>query len=148
MNRHYIALLVTVMTLVGCAVTGESGPTLVSQTSTPVAIDLPREIIGLSISLYLLVDDKEGPDPAISTHRTEADLREILEGMNDIWSQADARFDLQTIETVAVPEAILQGMQAGTRRASSTVGGASTPKPVRPTTRRSSRAVGPRPLTW
>ena len=113
MNRHYIALLVTLTTLVGCTVTGESSPTLVSQTSTPVAIDLPREIIGLSISLYLLVDDKEEPDPAISTHRTEADLREILEGMNDIWSQADVRLDLQTIETVAVPEAILQGMQAG-----------------------------------
>ena len=59
MNRHYIALLVTLTTLVGCTVTGESSPTLVSQTSTPVAMDLPREIIGLSISLYLLVDDKD-----------------------------------------------------------------------------------------
>ena len=59
------------------------------------------------------MDDKGEPDPAISTHRTEEDLREILEGMNDIWSQADIRLELQTIESVEVPEAILRGMLAG-----------------------------------
>ena len=30
--------------------------------------------------------------------------------MNDIWSQADIRLELQNIESVEVPEAILQGM--------------------------------------
>ena len=61
----------------------------------------------------MLVDDKGEPDPEVSTHRTEEDLLEILEGMNDIWSQASIRFELQTIESVEVPEAVLQGMLAG-----------------------------------
>ena len=113
MNRFYILLLIGVAVFVGCSVAGDSIPTLVSPTSAPAAIDVPREVITLSISLFLLVDDKEEPDPAISTHRTEEDLREILEGMNNIWSQADIRLELQTIESVEVPEAILQGMLAG-----------------------------------
>jgi len=105
-------LLIGVTVLAGCSVAGESNPTLESPTSTPGSIDVPREVINLSISLFLLVDNKEEPDPEISTHRTEEDLREILAGMNDIWSQADIRLELQTIETVEVPDAILQGMLA------------------------------------
>ena len=57
---------------------------------TPEATELPREVITLTISLFLLVDDNEEHDPQISTHRTEAELREILQGMNGIWSQADS----------------------------------------------------------
>jgi len=113
MNRLYIVFLFGATVLVGCSVAGDSIPTLVSPASAPGVIDVPREVIGLSISLFLLVDDKEEPDPEISTHRTEEDLREILEGMNDIWSQAGIRLELQTIESVEVPEAILRGMLAG-----------------------------------
>ena len=91
----------------------EAAPVQISPTSAPGATDVPREVISLSISLFLLVDDKEAPDPEISTHRTEEDLREILEGMNAIWSQAGIRLELQTIESVEVPEAILQRMLAG-----------------------------------
>ncbi len=113
MNRLYVALFICVTVMAGCSVAGDSIPTLASPTSAPAAINVLREVISLSISLFLLVDDKEEPDPEISTHRTEEDLREILGGMNDIWSQADIRLELQTIESVEVPEAILQGMLAG-----------------------------------
>ena len=113
MNKVYIALFIGVTVLIGCSAAGDAIPTLASPTSAPEATDVPREAISLSISLYLLVDDTDEPDPAISTHRTEEDLREILEGMNDIWSQADIRLELQTIESVEVPQAILQGMLAG-----------------------------------
>ena len=109
----YIVFLIGVAVLVGCSVAGDSNPTLVSPSNAPTATHVPREVISLSISLFLLVDDIEEPDPEISTHRTEENLREILEGMNDIWSQADIRLELQTIETVEVPEVILQGMLAG-----------------------------------
>ncbi len=102
MIRLCILLFTGVTVLAGCSVAGDSIPTLVSPTSAPGAIDIPREVIGLSISLFLLVDDKEEPDPEISTHRTEEDLREILEGMNDIWGQAGIRLELRTIETVEV----------------------------------------------
>ena len=118
MNRLYIVLMIGAAALAGCSVAGDSNPTLLSPTresptSVPVATDVPREVISLSISLFLLVDDKDEPDPEISTHRTEEDLREILEGMNDIWSQAGIRLESQTIESVEVPKAILQGMLAG-----------------------------------
>ena len=116
MNRLYIVLLISVAVLIGCSVAGDASPTLESPTGAPETIDVPREVISLSISLFLLVDDKEEPDPQISTHRTEQDLLEILEGMNVIWNQAGIRLELQTIESVEVPEDILQGMLAGNLR--------------------------------
>ena len=97
----------------GCSDAGDTIPTQVSPTIAPAATDVPREVIRLSISLYLLVDDRREPDPEISTGRTEEELREILAGMNDIWSQADIRLELQTIESVEVPVDILQGMLLG-----------------------------------
>ena len=125
MKRLYTALLISLTVLVGCSAAGDSLPQvetpthapestkIPNTTDTPEATEVPREVIRLSISLYLLLDDEEEPDPAISTHRTESDLREILEGMNDVWSQADILLDLQSIESVAVPKSILQGMQTG-----------------------------------
>ncbi len=106
-----MGFLIGVTVLVGCAVAGDSSPTSSPPTSVPEVA--PREVISLSISLFLLVDDGEEPDPTISTHRAEEDLREILQGMNEIWSQADIRLELQTIESMEVPEAILQGMLTG-----------------------------------
>ena len=88
-------MMLGVAALLGCTVAGDSKPTpeslRESPTAAPEATEEPREVINLTISLFLLVDDKEEHDPEISTHRTEADLREILEGMNEIWSQADIR---------------------------------------------------------
>ncbi len=106
-----MGFLIGVTVLVGCVVAGDSSPTSLPPTSVPEVA--PREVISLSISLFLLVDDGGEPDPTISTHRTEEDLREILRGMNEIWSQADIRLELQTIESVEVPEAILQAMLTG-----------------------------------
>ena len=84
MNRFYTAFLIGMAVLAGCSVAGDSVPTLVSPTSAPGAIEVPREVISLSISLFLLVDDKGEPDPEISTHRTEEDLREILELLSNL----------------------------------------------------------------
>ncbi len=106
-----MAFLISVAALAGCAVARDSSPTSSPPTSVPEVA--PRKVISLNISLFLLVDDEEEPNPTISTHRTKEDLREILQGMNEIWSQADIRLELQTIESVEVPEAILQGMLAG-----------------------------------
>jgi hypothetical protein len=106
-----IALVIGATVLIGCSVAGDLSPTSSPTTSVPEAT--PREVISLSISLFLLVDDEDEPNPTISTHRSKEDLREILEGMNDIWSQADIRLELQTIEFVEVPDVILQGMLAG-----------------------------------
>jgi len=71
-----MAFLIGVTGLVGCAVAGDSSST----SSPPICVPQrpPREVISLSISLFLLVDDDEEPDPTISTRRAEGDLREIL----------------------------------------------------------------------
>ena len=116
MNRLYTLLAFGLAALIGCSVAGDSIPSQEPPTIVPEATKEPREVISLSISLFLLVDDKENPNPNISTHRTEADLREILDGMNEIWSQADIRLELETVESVEVPEPMLQGMQAGDLR--------------------------------
>ncbi len=71
-----MACLIGVTGLVGCAVAGDSSSTSSPPTSVPEVA--PREVISLSISLFLLVDDDEEPDPTISTRRAEGDLREIL----------------------------------------------------------------------
>ena len=76
-----------------------------------------RETINISISLYLLVDDKEDPDPALSSRRTEGELLAILDGMNEIWSQAGIRLELESIGTLEVPEAVLRAVSAGNLRA-------------------------------
>jgi len=116
-------LAFVVLALIGCSVAGADIPTQEPPTATQEpppatqeATEAPRELITLTISLFLLVDDNEEHDPAISTHRTEADLRKILDGMNDIWSQADIRLELETVDTVEVPEPILQGMMVGDLR--------------------------------
>ena len=79
------------------------------------------------------MDDNEEHDPQISTHRTEAELREILQGMNGIWSQADIRLELETVDTVEIPEVILQGMMAGDLRPffREVGGGITSPRPQR-----------------
>ena len=71
-----MAFLIGVTGLVDCAVAGDSSSTSSPPTSVPEVA--PREVISLSISLFLLVDDDEEPDPTISTRRAEGDLREIL----------------------------------------------------------------------
>lgn len=73
-----------------------------------------RPIITIDISMYMLVSDTA---PVFSTRRSEDDLREILSGMNDIWSQADIRFDLGNVSRVEVPPDVLSGMGRGDLRA-------------------------------
>ena len=87
MNRFYSVFAFVAIALIGCSVAGAVIPTREPPTAasdsleTPEATELPREVITLTISLFLLVDDNEEHDPQISTHRTEAELREILQGM-------------------------------------------------------------------
>jgi hypothetical protein len=118
MNRFYSVFAFVAIALIGCSVAWAAIPTREPPTAapeileTPEATELPREVITMTTSLFLLVDDNEAHDPQISTHRTEAELKEILQGMNGIWNQAGIRLELETVDTVEVPEEILQGMMA------------------------------------
>ena len=86
------------------------------QTSSPAAFQDQRETIFVSMSMYLLVDDTENPNPQISTRRTEDDLRQILDGMNEIWSQANIRLEPRFIGTIEVPEEVLIRVTQGDLR--------------------------------
>lgn len=70
------------------------------------------EII-MPISIYLLVDDIDSPNPDISTNRTEDDLRIILDDMNIIWSQANIELSLSYVGYVEVSTEILEDIIAG-----------------------------------
>ena len=48
-----------------------------------------------------------------SSQRTEADLAEILVGVNEIWSQAGIRFEPQIVTTIAIPDDILSSALGG-----------------------------------
>ena len=98
------------------SVGGIGDEAIASRRSSPAVSaekEAPRETIVLDISLYLVVDDFESPNPAISTHRTEGDLREILDGINDIWRQAGTRFDAKFVGAVEVPAAVLKDVMRG-----------------------------------
>lgn len=67
----------------------------------------------LPISMYLLVDDIDDPNPDISTSRTESDLRQIWLDVSDIWSQANIVIDLKYAGYVEVPTDILEDIIMG-----------------------------------
>ncbi len=66
--------------------------------------------ITLRLSLYVLVSDT---DPVLSSQRTEDDLREILAGMNEVWSLAGIQFEPGMIGTIDVPADMLRAGSRG-----------------------------------
>ena len=75
------------------------------------------EEIVVGISMYVLVDDLENPDPAFSSRRTEDELEVILAGMNEIWSQANIRLELDVLDTIQVDAEVLARVAQGNIRA-------------------------------
>ena len=75
------------------------------------------EEIVVGISMYVLVDDLADPDTAISSRRSEEGLTVILEGMNQIWGQANIRLELETLDTIEVDPAVLARVARGNIRA-------------------------------
>ena len=100
--------------LSGCG----GGPAPPNETRSAVfdTGDGKPESIVLGISLYLLVDDEDTPDPALTSARNEEELLAILDGMNAIWSQANIRLELETLAALEVPEAVLRDLMAGDLR--------------------------------
>lgn len=105
MKRFWIGLSTLMVIAVSCT----SGPGPIFDATS----DTNQTQITLGISMYLLVDDAEEPDPAISTSRDIADLTSILRGVNEIWSQADIRFELRFIGALELPREVLLGLSDG-----------------------------------
>ena len=114
MNKLWNLLVVSIVILTACTA-GDGEPVTSRDSSSTVTAKNPaqRETIVVDISLYLLVDDVESPNPAISSHRSEGGLTEILQGINEIWRQADIRFNPKFVGTVEVPEAVLAQIARG-----------------------------------
>ncbi len=110
-----IPSFLTLLLAGGLFLAGCGGPAAPAETQSAVfdTGDGKPESIVLGISLYLLVDDETTPDPALSSARNEEELFEILDGMNAIWSQANILLELETLATLAVPEAVLRDLMAG-----------------------------------
>jgi len=102
--------------LSGCATDDDSVTATASPSNSLGPESAGEETIVVGISIYLLVDDAASPDPELSSRRTQEELVAILEGMNQIWRQADIRLRLKTISTVEVPNAVLKALLAGNLR--------------------------------
>ncbi len=107
-------LIVGGIFLSGCAADAGSAPTAGPSSNTLGKGG--RETIDVGISLYLLVDAAESPDPDLSSGRTQDELVVILDGMNLIWRQADIHLRLKTVSTVEVPKSVLAALLAGDLR--------------------------------
>ncbi len=101
-----------VLTATACGSASVSVPDLPVQRIAADAQDEGTEIV-LDISLYLLVDDAAAPSASISSHRDVDGLRRVLDGMNEIWSQAGIRLEARFIGPALTPGQTLQGIVRG-----------------------------------
>ena len=113
-------LILLVLIVVGCTsiappTTDSGAPAAETQSSdTPdTSVEdsgIARDEIVVPIALYI-VEDPEGSE--LSSRRTETELAEIAELMNDIWSQADITLDFVTIDTIVAPQNTLEALALG-----------------------------------
>jgi hypothetical protein len=75
-----------------------------------------RSTITVPISLYVVIDNRETPDPFVSSVRTEGDLRAMLAKMNQIWEPAGIVLEEEIITTIGAPEGRIAAVMAGDYR--------------------------------
>ena len=101
-----MALIAGIIVLAACSGSVDTTP---SENAAKPSL----EQITIGISMYLLVDDLEDPNPAVSSARTEEELVGILERMNEIWGQANLRLELVALETLVVNRDVLKEVGTG-----------------------------------
>ena len=106
-SRIVTAMPTSILGLAACG--GGNGDTLQVQT---VKEGLSEQIT-IGLSMYLLVDDLDDQNQAVSSARTKEELVGILEGMNEIWGQANVRLELASLETMVVDRDVLKEVGAG-----------------------------------
>lgn len=78
-------------------------------TAVETAVPDPLPTITLPISLYI-IDDANG---ALSSQRTAEELTAVFQRVNEIWSQANIIFEIQTIERLELSAEPLQAVLTG-----------------------------------
>lgn len=83
-----------------------------TSTLPPIETPTPQPTITVSISLYRLVwvEPDGGSIEMLSSARTDEGLREILAGMNDVWSQAGIQFEARYVGPLDVPDDVAYGI--------------------------------------
>lgn len=105
MRPLYILVGCLWLTLASCASTVSApSPTV---TAEPELVSYPP--IVLPISVYML-DDLEGERPS---QRTEQEIQEIFEQVNQIWEPASIRIEVEQVERVAVPQELFDEIMMG-----------------------------------
>ncbi|MDA1257245.1 MAG: hypothetical protein O3C10_05300 [Chloroflexi bacterium] len=113
MNRTWFGMATLAVFAVACGSGSGSSPEPTEEAVSSAAEASTRQPIALGISMFLLVDDDENPDPDVSTNRDIADLTTILRGVSDIWDAADIRFELRFIGALVLPRDVLVALMAG-----------------------------------
>ncbi len=93
-------------------VTATPAPTttaIPTATLVPVAETTPRSEITIPMVVYIL-DDVDGKFPS---QRSEAQLTEVYEKVNEIWGQADIRLDVELITRTSIPTDIVSAFGRG-----------------------------------
>lgn len=113
--RRWLSLMAAVIALAaiacGSASVAPSDPEVILGNGSGPQSD--RAEIVLGISLYMLVDDEALPSVSISSDRDVEELRLVLEGMNDIWSQAGIRLEARFIGPGVMPVRTLREIARG-----------------------------------
>ena len=83
--------------------------TVEPQEETSIPAETAEAPIELSISLYIIDDESS----QLSSGRSAEQLGQIYERVNDIWSQAGIVLDVQTIQRITLPAAVVEAIAAG-----------------------------------
>ena len=113
MKRVWFGIAALGLVAVACGSASGSSPDPAVRSGAAASADQSRQQVTLGISMFLLVDDEENPDPEVSTARDIADLTTILRGVNEIWDQADVRFELRFVGALELPRDVLSALMAG-----------------------------------
>ncbi|MEM7335893.1 MAG: matrixin family metalloprotease [Chloroflexota bacterium] len=88
----------------------EPATPLVATNAPPlISTELPLPRIILPIAVFIV----DAEDEQMASDRTVEELTAVYERVNDIWAQADIRLDVQTIESVILPESITRSILFG-----------------------------------
>jgi len=79
--------------------------------SGPPTPEAGRPVITLPVAVYIV--DGEAPADAMSSARTAEQLAEVYQAVNRIWAQAKIMIEVQSIQHIQLPTAVLQRILQG-----------------------------------
>ncbi len=91
----------------------EQATVTLAPTETPIVVSEPTVESLPEIVLPIAVFIVDAEDERFASDRTVEELTAVYDRVNIIWSQANIRLDVQTIESILLPEPITQSIMLG-----------------------------------